>query len=75
MLAEKVEKHGTSVWLINTGWTGGSYGTGYRFKLRHTRVRMPPPGGVPGPAAPCCPPPPHTLAHLPPKGAHKRGDR
>lgn len=38
MLAEKVEKHGTSVWLINTGWTGGSYGTGYRFKLRHTRA-------------------------------------
>eukprot|EP00887_Chlorella_sp_A99_P003914 scaffold11.g3914.t1 len=38
MLAEKVEKHGTSVWLINTGWTGGSYGTGYRFKLKHTRA-------------------------------------
>ncbi len=26
MLAEKVEKHGTNVWLINTGWTGGPYG-------------------------------------------------
>ncbi|KAL4443900.1 hypothetical protein ABPG75_011637 [Micractinium tetrahymenae] len=38
MLAEKVEKHGTNVWLINTGWTGGPYGVGYRFKLRHTRA-------------------------------------
>ncbi|WPT10910.1 Phosphoenolpyruvate carboxykinase [Picochlorum sp. SENEW3] len=38
MLAEKMEKHGTTAWLINTGWTGGSYGTGYRFKLRHTRA-------------------------------------
>ena len=38
MLAEKMLKHGTNVWLINTGWTGGSYGTGYRFKLRHTRA-------------------------------------
>ncbi|GAB4822462.1 hypothetical protein N2152v2_009508 [Parachlorella kessleri] len=38
MLAEKMVKHGTHAWLINTGWTGGSYGTGYRFKLRHTRA-------------------------------------
>jgi phosphoenolpyruvate carboxykinase (ATP) len=38
MLAEKVEKHGTNVWLINTGWTSGPYGVGYRFKLRHTRA-------------------------------------
>jgi phosphoenolpyruvate carboxykinase (ATP) len=38
MLAEKMDKHGTTAWLINTGWTAGSYGTGYRFKLRHTRA-------------------------------------
>ncbi|KAI3429628.1 hypothetical protein D9Q98_005714 [Chlorella vulgaris] len=38
MLAEKVEKYGAHVWLINTGWTGGPYGVGYRFKLRHTRA-------------------------------------
>ncbi len=38
MLAERMEKHGSHAWLINTGWTGGSYGVGYRFKLRHTRA-------------------------------------
>ena len=38
MLAEKIQQHGTHVWLINTGWTGGPYGVGYRFKLRHTRA-------------------------------------
>lgn len=38
MLADKIKHHGTRVWLINTGWTGGSYGVGYRFKLRHTRA-------------------------------------
>jgi phosphoenolpyruvate carboxykinase (ATP) len=38
MLAEKMERHGSTAWLINTGWTAGSYGSGYRFKLRHTRA-------------------------------------
>ncbi|EFN52587.1 hypothetical protein CHLNCDRAFT_49080 [Chlorella variabilis] len=38
MLAERVEQHGTNVWLVNTGWTGGPYGVGRRFKLRHTRA-------------------------------------
>ncbi|KDD72295.1 phosphoenolpyruvate carboxykinase, partial [Helicosporidium sp. ATCC 50920] len=38
MLEKKIAQHGTNVWLINTGWTGGSYGVGYRFKLRHTRA-------------------------------------
>lgn len=38
MLAEKMDKHGATAWLINTGWTAGSYGTGHRFKLRHTRA-------------------------------------
>ena len=28
MLAEKVNKHSTHVWLINTGWSGGKYGVG-----------------------------------------------
>jgi phosphoenolpyruvate carboxykinase (ATP) len=38
MLSEKVETHGSKVWLINTGWTGGKYGKGTRMKLSHTRA-------------------------------------
>ncbi|KAI8464701.1 MAG: phosphoenolpyruvate carboxykinase, splice variant [Monoraphidium minutum] len=37
MLAERMQKHGTKAWLVNTGWTGGSYGVGRRMSLRHTR--------------------------------------
>jgi phosphoenolpyruvate carboxykinase (ATP) len=37
MLGEKLAKHGATVWLVNTGWTGGAYGTGSRMKLAHTR--------------------------------------
>jgi len=40
MLAEKIQKHGAEVWLINTGWTGGGYGTGERMKLEHTRAMV-----------------------------------
>ncbi len=32
MLGEKIQKHKTKVWLINTGWTGGPYGIGKRFR-------------------------------------------
>jgi phosphoenolpyruvate carboxykinase (ATP) len=37
MLGEKIAAHGATVWLVNTGWTGGAYGTGSRMKLAHTR--------------------------------------
>eukprot|EP01018_Ginkgo_biloba_P023997 Gb_40030 [translate_table: standard] len=37
MLAEKMEKHGATGWLVNTGWSGGSYGVGQRMKLAYTR--------------------------------------
>ncbi|GAX79920.1 hypothetical protein CEUSTIGMA_g7360.t1 [Chlamydomonas eustigma] len=38
MLSEKMQKHGTTAWLINTGWTGGQYGVGNRISLIHTRA-------------------------------------
>jgi phosphoenolpyruvate carboxykinase (ATP) len=38
LLAEKLKKHGTRVWLVNTGWSGGAYGIGTRIKLAHTRA-------------------------------------
>jgi phosphoenolpyruvate carboxykinase (ATP) len=37
LLGEKISRHQASVWLINTGWTGGGYGVGKRISLHHTR--------------------------------------
>jgi phosphoenolpyruvate carboxykinase (ATP) len=37
MLGEKLAHHGSRVWLVNTGWTGGGVGVGSRMKLRYTR--------------------------------------
>ncbi|HHP7239120.1 phosphoenolpyruvate carboxykinase (ATP) [Longibacter sp.] len=37
MLAEKMREHGSEAWLVNTGITGGPYGTGHRMPLPHTR--------------------------------------
>ena len=37
-LAEKMKQHGTHAWLVNTGWSGGSYGVGNRMSLKHTRA-------------------------------------
>src|SRR5215470_7738988 len=37
LLAEKIREHKSRVWLVNTGWTGGAYGTGKRIKLADTR--------------------------------------
>jgi phosphoenolpyruvate carboxykinase (ATP) len=38
LLSEKVEKHNTNVFLINTGWTGGLYGIGKRMSIAYTRA-------------------------------------
>ncbi|MBX3413252.1 MAG: phosphoenolpyruvate carboxykinase (ATP) [Pirellulales bacterium] len=38
MLAEKMRQHGACAWLVNTGWSGGAYGTGKRIKLAYTRA-------------------------------------
>lgn len=40
MLGEKLKSAAIKVWLINTGWTGGSYGTGERIKLEYTRAMV-----------------------------------
>jgi phosphoenolpyruvate carboxykinase (ATP) len=38
LLAAKMRKHNARVWLVNTGWGGGAYGTGKRISLKHTRA-------------------------------------
>ncbi len=38
MLNQKIQKHNVNVWLVNTGWTGGSHGVGSRIKLNYTRA-------------------------------------
>lgn len=40
MLGEKLRKHNVNVWMVNTGWSGGAYGTGQRMKLSHTRAMI-----------------------------------
>lgn len=40
MLGERMRKYKVKVWLINTGWTGGPYGTGSRIKLSYTRAMI-----------------------------------
>ena len=39
LLAEKMRKHNARVWLVNTGWGGGGYGTGKRISLKNTPER------------------------------------
>ena len=38
MLGDLLRKHESQVWLINTGWSGGAYGTGKRIDLEYTRA-------------------------------------
>lgn len=40
LLGEKIEKHNAQVYLVNTGWTGGSYGAGKRMNLKYTRAMV-----------------------------------
>ncbi len=40
LLQEKIRKHGASCWLVNTGWTGGAYGTGRRMPIKATRALL-----------------------------------
>lgn len=40
MLGDKILAHKVNVWMINTGWIGGAYGTGSRIKLSYTRAMI-----------------------------------
>ena len=40
LLAQKIAKHGASCWLVNTGWTGGAFGTGTRMPIKATRALL-----------------------------------
>jgi len=40
LLQEKIAKHGATCWLVNTGWTGGAYGTGSRMPIQATRALL-----------------------------------
>ena len=40
MLGEKLAQHGSTVWLVNTGWTGGAFGEGERMPIAATRALL-----------------------------------
>lgn len=40
LLGERLKQHNAQCWLVNTGWTGGAYGTGSRMKIAHTRAMV-----------------------------------
>ena len=40
LLSDKMAEHGATAWLINTGWSGGSYGVGSRMKIKYTRAML-----------------------------------
>ncbi|MBK8455163.1 MAG: phosphoenolpyruvate carboxykinase (ATP) [Thiofilum sp.] len=40
LLGKKINEHGVSCWLLNTGWSGGAYGVGKRMKISHTRAML-----------------------------------
>jgi phosphoenolpyruvate carboxykinase (ATP) len=40
LLGEKINKHNTTVYLINTGWSGGPYGIGARIKIKYSRAMI-----------------------------------
>ncbi len=40
MLGERIARHKAACWLVNTGWSGGAYGTGQRMKIAFTRAMV-----------------------------------
>ena len=40
MLGARIKEHGSQCWLVNTGWSGGTYGVGQRMPIAHTRALL-----------------------------------
>jgi phosphoenolpyruvate carboxykinase (ATP) len=40
LLGKKMAEHKANCWLVNTGWSGGPYGTGQRMKIKYTRAMI-----------------------------------
>ena len=40
LLGERLARHDATVWLVNTGWTGGPHGVGTRMQIRYTRAML-----------------------------------
>jgi phosphoenolpyruvate carboxykinase (ATP) len=40
LLQDKIHEYGATCWLVNTGWTGGAYGTGNRMPIKATRALL-----------------------------------
>ncbi|MCV0394676.1 MAG: phosphoenolpyruvate carboxykinase [Rhizobiaceae bacterium] len=40
LLRDLIDRHGATCWLVNTGWTGGAYGTGRRMPIKATRALL-----------------------------------
>jgi len=40
LLRARIAEHGSTCWLVNTGWTGGAYGTGERMPIKATRALL-----------------------------------
>ena len=40
LLGERLDRHGATVWLVSTGWTGGPYGQGHRMPIAATRALL-----------------------------------
>lgn len=40
LLGKKLKRHGSQVWLVNTGWSGGPFGIGSRISIPYTRAMV-----------------------------------
>lgn len=40
MLGERIDRHSSQVFMVNTGWSGGPYGVGERIRIRYTRAMV-----------------------------------